>query len=222
MPPLERYDDGFVRMDYRPGSFDREVIREVIEHDAYKMRRTRLPDDATVVDVGAHIGSFSAFTARLFPTARVFSCEMTPDNHALLARNTAGLRNVGTTRAAVIGARQPSGFVRRPGNSGGHYLVWGRKASESAGRTVTLADVLRETRGTRIDFLKLDCEGAEHEILRQAAVDGSLRAVRRTAGEYHNFHGEHGEELAELLRRNGFEVDLRVGDEHSGMFFAER
>jgi hypothetical protein len=63
-------------------------------------------------------------------------------------------------------------------------------------------------RVARCDLLKLDCEGAEHEILRSASAD-TLRRIRRVAAEYHEGpqFAHSGRELLELLESASFRID---------------
>ena len=76
---------------FREGTHDREIWRCVVEEDEYRLDgRTFLPLEV-VVDVGAHIGTFSWWAwqhgARL-----IKACEAWADNFALCKRN---LRSTG-------------------------------------------------------------------------------------------------------------------------------
>jgi hypothetical protein len=72
-------------------------------------------------------------------------------------------------------------------------------------------------------LLKLDCEGAEYDVLLKASA-ASLAAVRTIAGEYHVGLNSHTpEELAEHLRAHGFLARiLPLADLESGLFYAWR
>jgi hypothetical protein len=69
-------------------------------------------------------------------------------------------------------------------------------------------------------LLKLDCEGAEYEIL-----DGRellLReGVHQIAMEYHEIGGHRVQELTALLARAGFQCEIAPAPEwHTGMLYA--
>jgi hypothetical protein len=69
-----------------------------------------------------------------------------------------------------------------------------------------------------IDVLKLDCEGAEYDIL--LAPDAPLERVREIRMEY---HGGRGAELAQSLARRGFSITHFVADGPlNGMLWARR
>ena len=88
--------------------------------------------------------------------------------------------------------------------------------------TVTLASVMDENKITTIDFLKLDCEGAEYPILYGTPVE-VLEKIAAMAIETH--HGKNKDEnmdsLAEYLQKNGFTVKTDK-EEGSGFIWAWR
>ena len=53
-------------------------------------------------------------------------------------------------------------------------------------RSVALADVLSGLPGGACDFLKMDCEGAEYDMLLHLD-EVSLKRIRRICLEYHEF-----------------------------------
>jgi len=74
-----------------------------------------------------------------------------------------------------------------------------------------------------IDLLKMDCEGAEYEILESMAATGHLSKVRAAALEWHHYPG--GEGLSDLLELlDGFSLQTLeyhdTGD--SGILYAWR
>jgi hypothetical protein len=85
---------------------------------------------------------------------------------------------------------------------------------------VSLADIFTDNSIPYCDLLKLDCEGAELEILK-AAPAKTLSRIRRIRLEWHP--GYDLEELIRLLADGGFHVVFRkVGDDGRGMLWTER
>ena len=72
---------------------------------------------------------------------------------------------------------------------------------------VTLRDVFESNRIDQIDLLKLDCEGAEFEIL-QNASDDYLRRIQEIKMEYHNRGDNDINKLKEFLEQKGFRTVL--------------
>ena len=71
-----------------------------------------------------------------------------------------------------------------------------------------LSRILEEHDVATINFLKIDCEGSEYEILRSLDAANWAR-IQRVVIEYHDIdRGRNHAELAEILRTTGFEVEV--------------
>lgn len=81
-----------------------------------------------------------------------------------------------------------------------------------------VTDVLAREGISRIDILKLDCEGCEHSSLGSASAD-TLRRLRFIVGEYHGIDRFYTVMQRSLYRTH--KVSL-IGQRDLGAFFAER
>jgi hypothetical protein len=54
------------------------VYKEIFEDECYTRHGIRLPDGATVVDIGANIGLFSLFALSRSPNAKIYAFEPAP------------------------------------------------------------------------------------------------------------------------------------------------
>ena len=70
--------------------------------------------------------------------------------------------------------------------------------------TVLLDDIVKELKVNRIDFLKIDVEGAELDVLKGA--EESLKFTKNIAMELH-YEGE-DEEIRRFLEERGFTVKI--------------
>lgn len=127
----------------------------------------------TVVDIGAHIGSFSAKISGR--ADRVIAFEPVSDNYALLEAMTSAGARMEMHRMAVTGDGREIVVHRHRMNTGAHSIF---ERDEPAGservHSMSSAAIVELACGV-IDLLKVDVEGAEHEILR----DGSLISASR-------------------------------------------
>jgi Methyltransferase FkbM domain len=83
-------------------------------------------------------------------------------------------------------------------------------------QAMPLSRMLEEHNVATVNFLKIDCEGSEYEVLRSLDPANWAR-IQRVVIEYHDIGGDlHHRELVEILRTNGFDV-VAV---HSGAFAA--
>jgi FkbH-like protein/FkbM family methyltransferase len=78
------------------------LYEEIFEDESYLRHGIRLPDGATVLDIGANIGLFSLFVASRCPTATVFAFEPAPAAYERLRANCgAHAPNVRAVNAGV-------------------------------------------------------------------------------------------------------------------------
>jgi FkbM family methyltransferase len=199
-------------LDAIPASRLLGLYKEIWFRDAYGLHADPLPPGATVIDIGANIGVFAVYAAVESGAARVLSYEPFPDSFALLKRNAE------QNHLSAIEPR-PLGVAGRRGTRRlyvGACHGWNKLYSQEdlpavEIQCVTLADVFEQERVTRCHFLKVDCEGAEYEILLEAPPE-LLRRVDRAVVEYHNHLTEHSHtELEEVLRRAGLQVRAEGG-----------
>lgn len=162
-------------MRIRRDTWDSHIATSVLVHNEYG-----LPDDMsgkTVVDIGAHIGSF-AIACQRRQAKKVICYEPDPENADLLESNVIEdperRTEVIVVRKAVTGLPAKDLGLRRltehdfgMGRNTGHVDVFGVDDG------VTGSDGINTVLGgNRIDLLKMDCEGAEWDIFEYADLSG--------------------------------------------------
>lgn len=157
-----------------------------------------IPEDAVIVDLGANIGAFSLYATASTERSVVYAYEPEPHNFDLLRRNI--------RRNGMTGRIRPSKYAvagreeTRPlylSESPFHSLYPAHPAQRSIEvPCLGLADVLARHRLEGIDLLKIDCEGAEFEILYGTPPE-TLRRVGEVRMEV-NVNDSPGQSFAEL------------------------
>ncbi len=174
-----------------------------------------------VIDIGAAPGDFAIFAARA-ANSRVLAVEPFPESFALLNENLTlnALKNVQTLEAAL--GRQ-GGTLKMDIFSGEPVKFTSREGSDSPEEgavtvfALSLAELLEKQNVTSCDLLKLDCEGAEYEILLPASAE-TLARVRRIVLEYHDIPRSHQHgELTAHLQANGFQVQIFPNPVHAAL-----
>jgi FkbM family methyltransferase len=119
------------------------------------------------VDVGANIGFHTLLMARCVgPTGRVHAVEPEPRNFKLLTRavEDAGYQQVRLHQAAAAQAAGRRLLYVAGDNRGDHRLAPAAETrAQVTVRTVALDDLLADE--SRIDFIKIDVQGAEVGVL---------------------------------------------------------
>jgi FkbM family methyltransferase len=226
-PAQVQFVDG---MTLRVGSLmDLWVAKETILDRDYETHGQPIQDGWVIFDIGAASGDFAVSVARRFPRAVVHAFEPFPAAvermQATIAAND--VRNV-TVHNAAIGAHTGTLQLRETGQNVQHTTTQSTLQGEAAGtltvQALSLPDALARAGVQAVDLVKMDCEGAEFDILLSAAPD-ALRNIKRICMEYHDIvEGRHHAQLVEHLRSSGFTVATHSNPVHGylGFIFGHR
>lgn len=207
---------------------DEAAIKEVYIEDCYKLRSfvDGLPISSRkpwFLDVGAHIGAFSTLVFQLVPGANVVSVEPNHESAALLRANLAdcgersiviekALRHDGSNLLTSFTQSTLGNKIVRRGQEGGDYP--GLYEVE----TTTLSQIISDLGVDWFDFVKLDCELSEHDILPVIAM--MPERFRRIIGEWHAMPSEvFSRRLAKMFgKAHSIVVDPAPTNDTMGMF----
>jgi FkbM family methyltransferase len=202
---------------------DAWIIKETCLDKDYEVHGTPIQDNWVVADIGAGLGDFTLMTAHAHPTARVFAYEPFAESFALLQHNIQlnGVTNV-QTRPVAVGAQRGQKVLATTGAAVQHTTtdstLSGEATAQMTVQAITLNDLLAEV-GGHCDFLKMDCEGGEFEILLNASCE-TLRQFSHICMEYHDgFTPYSHKDLAQHLQGCGFEVRTAANPVHGFLGF---
>src|SRR3989344_235924 len=180
---------GGVKYEIRSGTNDFGIINEVYIVKEYNPLIKFIRNDSVVIDIGAQVGAFSIFASRIAKNGRVFSFEPFAENFKMLKKNISlnSAFNILHIEKAVGGKEGKRDLVISKENSGGHSFYETR--GENVGvDTITLKQVFEMNKISKCNFLKMDCEGAEFEILFNTPKK-YLAKIDSIAMEYHSEGG---------------------------------
>lgn len=212
------------------------ILREIWDAHFYDRHRPIVAGER-VLDLGANQGFFSIYAARR--GARVIAYEPEPAAFAMLARNLArcGLEGAVEARPRAVSAAEGAIDLLVPSAAG---LCASGMATTSPARarllrdvgverlqtvrvaSETLASVLERQGPAGFDLVKLDCEGAELEILR-SALPAAFARVGALVMETHDAYPQAA--LYHAVQDLGFAVeafDKLAGPFRTGYLFARR
>ncbi|HUF39741.1 MAG TPA: FkbM family methyltransferase [Anaerolineales bacterium] len=228
------------------------IVAQIAMWDEYGVMNERFAAEDVVLDIGAHIGTFS-YLCYMLGSRRIHAFEPEPANYARLESNLGRLKGVHLNEQAVFRSDRQSGETmlhsgpQFENTGGGGILMGGRLFDVDHQRivdqtlpspvnvyTIALDDVL--SRFETVRLMKIDCEGSEFPIL---LTSGALQKVQRIIGEYHEVSAENmalvdpaarlagqdtffAQALLDRLTEFGFKARLNAAGPHIGKFFAHR
>lgn len=138
----------------------------------------------TIVDAGANIGTFALYAARRAPGSTIHALEPFPSTRERLYETVRsnGLEHRVTVHPFGLSGADSTRFMADVGPSQSRGTT-----AEGAGvavPTTTLAHFLDRAGLVLADLLKMDIEGAEHEVFASTTLE-TLKKFRQIALEYH-------------------------------------
>lgn len=148
-------------------------------------------DSVTIVDIGAHYGYFSLFAAlNTAENARIIAVEPSSSNYQVLQANrTQNQIHKVTALQLAVGEADTTGQLHE-GDSVNHSLIANYDLLRAGGsshsvQVASLETLMRDQNLTTIDFLKVDCEGAEYGIFLNTS-DHVLNRIQVISMEFHD------------------------------------
>lgn len=177
---------------YRPGSYDINIIEEV--HTVYAI--DSITKDDVCLDIGGCFGAFSFEADKR--GAKTIAIEPMPYNHELFRMNcprTHLIPAAAVTRAQHEGLEQV--LMYYPAQTKNHGLASttpSDRRTEVAVPVAFIEDLYDQYSPT---FVKVDCEGAEFDLLRYATLPRSCRIL---CAEIHMNRPSFKRDAAELVK----------------------
>jgi len=181
-------------------------IRELFIDELYKFKSDN--QEPYIIDCGSYIGTSILFFKDQFPNSRILAYEPDNLNYAIFKKNIENwnFNNVKIENAAIWIDNHGVNF-----NDDGNMSS---KIAESNGtavnanlktKSVRLKDLLIE----KVDFLKIDIEGAEYEVL--VDCEKSLNFVENIFIEYHGNYNEMYKlnKILNILLENNFKYYIK-------------
>jgi FkbM family methyltransferase len=197
---------------YRPGTSDPLAIYQVLVRRGGKAEYY-LPDalqPSVILDIGSNIGTSILFFHERFPRAEIYGFEPHPETFRILEKNVAGIPSIRVLNYA-LGAANAEVSVPFDGADFSRFTLakidggdWSGLLSPTACLVKHAGEVVRNLGLTKVDLLKIDCEGAEYDVLTSLPPD-LLSQCKWIVGEMHDASAF---QLLSLLSSH-FDLDLK-------------
>lgn len=183
---------------------------EVLQDEIYeKMGQPKIGD--TVVDIGAYTGMFTVKAAIQVgkTTGKVIAIEPSSHNMKYLCRNTTDLPQVTVVHAAA-GSSKRNGALSVSVASPCHTLQSRPNSRTETVKVDTLDNILSELHIVEVNFIKVDAEGSELEIIKGAVNTLKNNRLRISVAAYHELPNGERElpYVSNLLESMNFHVTV--------------
>lgn len=177
--------------------------KELFELEIYKFKSKNT--EPYIVDCGANIGLSVIYFKRLFPNSKIIAFEPDDNIFRILKYNMEafGIKDVELIKKACWNEETTLEFFSEGADGG-------RTAQGYDTTNIIKVDTirLRSFLNRHVDFLKLDIEGAENEVIPD--IEDSLKNVANVFVEYHSFIGQEQKlpEILSILKKAGFRLHI--------------
>lgn len=144
-------------------AIDRSVIKYVFYHQ-YHLPPVKLPTNAVILDLGANIGLTIRHFKHLYPQSKIFGFEMDSQNFEVCKKNCENLSDVSITNKAVW---TETGTIQYADNvdTDAYAITENAQTATKEMPSINLNDILTTHSLEKVDYMKMDIEGAEKNIL---------------------------------------------------------
>ena len=171
-----------------------------------------------VVDAGAHIGRYTILgSKRVGPGGKVIAIEAEPDNFQMLNRNIRlnRLTNVVPLNCAAYSSETKLKLYEPSSDVSIYNTVMpsrsGRDSEYVEVQARTLDSVLGSVGISNVNWIKIDVEGAELEVLKGAVSTLSASARMSVLVEVHDIQqSDHYNNVADFLSLLGFKAEFEI------------
>lgn len=146
------------------------IYDEIVNHRVYERGYISIKKGDVVIDVGANIGIFSLYAAKkIGSNGLVIAIEPEPNTYRMLSMNTRNYPNIITYNKAIGDRERTLKLYLSLTNPGEHSL----KNIENEDNyvfveVIPLDRLVKELKLSKLNFIKIDTEGYELEVLRGA------------------------------------------------------
>lgn len=170
-------------LDYETLSY---LYREIFLDNEYYFSAEN--DNPYIIDCGSNIGMSIFYFKMLYPKSRILAFEPGEEPFLCLEENVKNnnlLNSVKVHKAALSNREGTVDLYYDPDNLGSLVMSTKQERMPKQRQSVE-ATLLSKRISEEVDFLKIDIEGAELEVIEELSNAGKLRHVKQMAIEYHH------------------------------------
>mgnify|MGYP001571778710 CR=1 FL=1 len=170
--------------------------------------------DLTILDIGANIGITSYYFSQF--AKQVYSLEPSREHFMILCKMIEfnGLKNVKPIKKAIFMEDKSLPFFHNKNKTMNslHMAVNDNSSPSEEVECITFDTLFENEKIEHVDFMKLDVEGSEVEVLSSEGFRKVAPKIDLIILEVHQWNGRHPNQIKDALKSNGFTVDQIPND----------
>jgi len=205
-----------LKIKIRVRSTDLMALTNVWMINEYEIEDFEINANDTVIDIGAHIGLFSLLVSQLCKTGKILSFEPISENFDLLVSNLK-LNHVNNVLPFNLAVSKNLGRLELfLNNDQSAHSIFSKNLKSISVESTSLQKIFDENKISSCKLLKLDCEGAEYEIIDSLPPE-CFDKIQNMAIEYHlaDTKPELVKNLIAKIKNAGFKI--KTGPHHDDM-----
>ena len=212
-----------LRIKIRVRSTDLMALTNVWMINEYDVEDFEINTNDTVIDIGAHIGLFSLLVSQLCKTGKILSFEPVSENFDLLVSNLKlnHIKNILPFNMAV--SKNSGRLDLFLNNDQSAHSIFSKSSESISVESTSLQKIFEENKISSCKLLKLDCEGAEYEII-DSLPSEYLDKIQNIVMEYHSADTkpELVKNLIQKIKNAGFKIKTRPHHDDMGFLIARK
>ena len=178
--------------------------------------------DLTIIDVGGNIGLTSYYFSQF--AKQVYTLEPSKEHFANLLRMI-DYNKITNIKPLNVALYMENGEFELGHNSNKtmfslHLATKDSSLPSEMVPAITLDKLFEQEKIEHVDFMKLDVEGSEYEILGHSSFSEVAPKIDSLLIETHAWAGRHPNQIKESLKNRGFIVEQIVND--AALFYAHK
>ena len=212
-----------LKIKIRVKSTDLMALTNVWMINEYDVDSFKINQNDVVIDVGAHIGLFSLLVSQFCKTGKIFSFEPIRENFDLFVSNLE-LNHIQNVFPFNVGVSKNSGGLNLFLNDDqSAHSIFPNGSKSIAVDSTSLQKIFDEKKISDCKLLKLDCEGAEYDIIDSLPAE-YLDKIQNMVIEYH-FADTKPELIKNLIikiKNAGFKIQTMPHYDDMGFLIARK
>jgi FkbM family methyltransferase len=198
------------------------ILKETLLDRQYEKVSVTLRDGWTILDIGAALGDYAVWAAKQTPHGRVIAVEPYPPSISLLRSNIEKNRifNVEVFSGAIAATSGTTILQVEQGSIVQNSTAKNQRSDQTVEvKTASLDDLFSQFGIEKCDYLKMDCEGGEYEILFSASPQ-LLARIDRICMEVHDGMTRYNRsDLIMFLEKSGYQTRLTINPVHEELAY---